>query len=212
MSQQEPSDSELQTPLKSQGWGVLDGNRMLCQGKWQCDHPPCELVWIQLLRGHGGSSRCGSVVMNPAMRIRVWSQASLRGLRIWPCSELWCKLQTQGSDPVLQWLWHRLAAAVPIRPLAWKLPYAAGAALKKKEKKKKKKRKKFMVIWYFSISKVDKLWFADQIQPIVCFCKHIFTVGFHGDTSPFQMVSSPVCPWLKRNPTNFPLSWWKSVI
>ena len=28
-------------------------------------------------------------------------------------------------------LWCRLAAIVPIRPLAWKLPYAAGAALKK---------------------------------------------------------------------------------
>ena len=24
------------------------------------------------------------------------------------------------------WLWHRPAAAAPIRPLAWELPYAAG--------------------------------------------------------------------------------------
>ena len=30
----------------------------------------------------------------------------------------------------------RLAAAAPIRPLAWDLPYAASAALKKKRKKK----------------------------------------------------------------------------
>ena len=31
------------------------------------------------------------------------------------------------------WLWHRLAATAPIRPLAWEPPYAsgAGAALKK---------------------------------------------------------------------------------
>ena len=42
------------------------------------------------------------------------------------------------SDPMLLWLWHRLAAAAPIRPLAWELPYATGAALKKKEKKEKK--------------------------------------------------------------------------
>ena len=28
-------------------------------------------------------------------------------------------------------LWCRLAAAAPIQPLAWELPYAAGAALKK---------------------------------------------------------------------------------
>ena len=40
-----------------------------------------------------------------------------------------------GSDPVLLWLWCRLAAAVaPIRPLAWD-PYAMGAAIKKKKKK-----------------------------------------------------------------------------
>ena len=29
-------------------------------------------------------------------------------------------------DPELLWLWHRLAAAALIRPLAWELPYAAG--------------------------------------------------------------------------------------
>ena len=41
----------------------------------------------------------------------------------------------RGSDPVLLWLWCRPAAAVPIRPLAWEPPYAAGAALGKKKKK-----------------------------------------------------------------------------
>ena len=40
-----------------------------------------------------------------------------------------------GSDPEL--LWHRLAAAAPIQPLAWELPSAAGVALKIKKKKKK---------------------------------------------------------------------------
>ena len=30
-------------------------------------------------------------------------------------------------------LWRRLAAAAPIPPLAWELPYAAGAALKSKQ-------------------------------------------------------------------------------
>ena len=28
------------------------------------------------------------------MRLRVWSLASLSGLRIWRCRELWCRLQT----------------------------------------------------------------------------------------------------------------------
>ena len=39
-------------------------------------------------------------------------------------------------DLALLWLWHRLAAVAPIRPLAWESPYAAGAALKSKKKKK----------------------------------------------------------------------------
>ena len=36
-----------------------------------------------------------------------------------------------GSDPALVWLWYRPVAAAQIQPLAWELPYAAGAALKK---------------------------------------------------------------------------------
>ena len=45
-----------------------------------------------------------------------------------------CRL---GSDPVLLQLWRRLAATAPIEPLAWKLPYATGVALKKKEEEEK---------------------------------------------------------------------------
>ena len=41
------------------------------------------------------------------------------------------------KDPVLLWLWCRPAATALIRPLAWELPHAAGAALKNKGKKKK---------------------------------------------------------------------------
>ena len=36
-------------------------------------------------------------------------------------------------------LWCRPAAAAPIQPLGWKLPYAADVALKKKKKETKKK-------------------------------------------------------------------------
>ena len=44
-----------------------------------------------------------------------------------------------GWDPawLWLWLWHRPAALAPIRPLAWELPHAVGAALKSKKKKKK---------------------------------------------------------------------------
>ena len=40
-----------------------------------------------------------------------------------------------GLDLALLWLWYRLAATVPIRPLAWKLPYAVGVALEKAKKR-----------------------------------------------------------------------------
>ena len=55
------------------------------------------------------------------MRMQVPSLALLSGLRIWCCRELWC----------------RLAATVPIQPLAWELPYTADVAVKKKKKKVK---------------------------------------------------------------------------
>ena len=41
------------------------------------------------------------------------------------------------SDPALPWLWHRQAAAAPIQPLAWELPYAACGALKSNKERKK---------------------------------------------------------------------------
>ena len=49
--------------------------------------------------------------------------------------------QRQGSDPMLLWLWGRLAAVAPIRPLAWKLSYIMDAALKSKKKKKKERER-----------------------------------------------------------------------
>ena len=35
------------------------------------------------------------------------------------------------------WLWHKVAATAPIRPLAWESPYAVGMALKKKKEDNK---------------------------------------------------------------------------
>ena len=46
-----------------------------------------------------------------------------------------------GWDLVLLWLWCRLVATAPIRPLAWESPYATGAALKEKDQKNKKTKK-----------------------------------------------------------------------
>ena len=51
-----------------------------------------------------------------------------------------------GLDLVLLWLWYRMAATAPIRPLAWEPPYAAGVALKKtKDKRQKKKKTKLKI-------------------------------------------------------------------
>ena len=38
----------------------------------------------------------------------------------------------------LLWMWRRLAATAPIRPLAWELPCAMGVTLKKKKERRKK--------------------------------------------------------------------------
>ena len=45
-----------------------------------------------------------------------------------------------GLDPVLLWLWFRLAATALIRPLAWEP--VAGAALEKAKRQRKKKTEK----------------------------------------------------------------------
>ena len=78
-------------------------------------------------------------VTNPTgIQTLLGSLASLSGLRIWRC--LSCGIDHRCDlDPVLLWLWYRVAAVDPIQPLAWEPPYATGVALKKQKKKKKKK-------------------------------------------------------------------------
>ena len=44
----------------------------------------------------------------------------------------------RGYTDTLLWLWCRLAAAAPIRPLAWEPPYALGAALGKAKRQQSK--------------------------------------------------------------------------
>ena len=47
-----------------------------------------------------------------------------------------------GSDLTFLWLWHRLAAAALIRPLAWEPPHAVDAALKRQKDKKRRRKVK----------------------------------------------------------------------
>ena len=65
------------------------------------------------------------------MRMQVWSLASLSGLKILRCGELWCRPE----------------AAAQIRPLAGKLPYAMGVALKKTPPPKKNQ----VTFWFVCI-------------------------------------------------------------
>ena len=61
-----------------------------------------------------------------------------------PCSVGWgcgvavnCGIDHRcGSDLALLWLWCRLVATAPIRPLTWERPYAVAMALKRQKAKK----------------------------------------------------------------------------
>ena len=91
------------------------------------------------------------------MRIQVQSLASLSGLRIQHCCELWCRSHTQlGSGIVM--LWCRPAATTLIQPLAWEPPDAASAALKSKKKKKENKKRKEMLRYGLSKAGTKGLW------------------------------------------------------
>ena len=72
------------------------------------------------------------------MRLWVQSLASLSGLRIWCCRELWCRSHVQ-LRPGIAVAVRRLVATAPIGPLAWEPPDAAGVALKRQKTKKKLK-------------------------------------------------------------------------
>ena len=87
------------------------------------------------------------------MRMQVPYLASLSGLRIRCCSELWYIGRRRGSDMVLLWLWCRPAATAQIWPLAWELPHATGAALKTKKKGKNPTH-----ICFKEMKLIQKIW------------------------------------------------------
>ena len=78
------------------------------------------------------------------MRLDVWFLASISGLRICRCCELWCRSQIQLGSV---WLWCRQAAVASIQPLPWAPPYATGVALKRGEKKKDTQERGNIAVW-----------------------------------------------------------------
>ena len=124
-----------------------------------------------------------------AIRFQVWSLALLSGLRIWRFSELWC----------------RLAAVALIRPLAWKLPCAAGEALKKKKENTNWEILKYW--WWLSIQSGPgfrhkskwKLFISFEIAVFIAnllltarfypvHTGHIFNKVFISDTNEFHIL------------------------
>ena len=81
---------------------------------------------------------------------------SIPGLAQWikdPALAMSCGVGCRrNSDPMLLWLWHRLVATAPIRPLAWKPPYATGTALEKAKRQKKKKDIAEIYVKEYSVS------------------------------------------------------------
>ena len=63
-----------------------------------------------------------------------------------------------GSNPMLLWLWRRPVAAALMQPLAQKLPYATGMALKRKKILciLKESQLKKIVIHHLSVSGPDQ--------------------------------------------------------
>ena len=68
------------------------------------------------------------------MRLQVQPLASLSGLRIWRCHELWCRscIAVALDRPAAP-------APAPVGPLAWEPSFAVSAALENTKKKKKTK-------------------------------------------------------------------------
>ena len=83
-------------------------------------------------------------LMNPTRNHEV--EGSIPALAQWvkvPAFAVSCGVgHRRGSDPALLWLWHRLVATAPIRPLAWELPYAVGCGRGPRNGKKTKKKTK----------------------------------------------------------------------
>ena len=82
------------------------------------------------------------------MRMQIQSPASLSGLSIWCCCELWCRLQTWLRS-ILLCLWCRPAATVLMAPLAWEPPYAAWP-----KKKKKKESSHYLTLFHFDYNMI----------------------------------------------------------
>ena len=81
-----------------------------------------------------------------------------------------------GLDPMLLWLWRRLAGVAPIGPLAWELPHADGVVLKQTKQKQKVKKINsnlfFLPTTLLILTSLTCLW----VLPHVFLCLYVHLV------------------------------------
>ena len=85
-----------------------------------------------------------------SMRSQVWSLASLGGLRIWHCHELWCRLQTRLRSGIAVVVAKASSCSSDLTPsLGISICCKCGPKKKRnnKDKKKQKKKKKKKKMW-----------------------------------------------------------------
>ena len=80
---------------------------------------------------------------------------------------------------MLLWLWHRLAAVSPIRPLAWEFPYSVGADLKSRKNNNNKG------LYWEGEPQGDQQRKGTQLN----FSAMWLLVWFYGNEVSFQVVS-----------------------
>ena len=135
--------------VRSPAWELLHASSVARKKKEWCyplsistKHHSC---WptVYLERGSGrrsewdtGSCRCGTAETNPtSIHEDVGSITGLDQDKGSGVAMSFGVGHRHGLDPVLLWLWCRLAAPALVQHLAWELPYATGSALKSKKKK-----------------------------------------------------------------------------
>ena len=89
-----------------------------------------------LLLGRDGEEGCWRGVLERVFRAVLYGSAVTNPTNIHEDEGSIPGLAQWVKDPVLLWLWQRLAATALILPQAWGLAYAVGVALKKTKRKK----------------------------------------------------------------------------